>query len=113
MSNASSASDAGGADIEPLIRRIWSRSLSVADVKPDDDFIKLGGDSLRAMQVITLVREELGVEVPLVKLLDTSNLREFCLCVERTLQDHLSSLSEDDLLSLAEGDDQPDRPPDL
>ena len=88
MCNVSSNSDAADAEIEPIIRRIWLDSLSIADIKPGDDFIKLGGDSLRAMQVVSRVHEELGVEVPLARLLQASNFREFCVCVERKLQEH-------------------------
>ncbi|HEV3039096.1 MAG TPA: phosphopantetheine-binding protein [Candidatus Angelobacter sp.] len=88
MSNISSnPSPDHGTEIEQLIRKIWLYSLEIDDVKSEDNFIKLGGDSLRAMQVITLVREDLGAEVPLARLLDACNFREFCSYVEQALHE--------------------------
>jgi len=105
--NSNSEADA---DIDRRMQGIWLKALNGADVKPDDDFIQLGGNSLRAMHVITLVREEFGVEVALAKLLDARSLREFCLSVAQLLRQQGSSLSEDDLL-LAEREIPPGRGP--
>lgn len=74
-------------DVHAKVRSIWAQCLEVADVSPGDDFFGLGGDSLRAMQVMTALREEVGVEVPLVWLFEASTLRDFGARVERAVRE--------------------------
>lgn len=41
---------------EEAVARIWSETLGVEDVAPDDDFFALGGTSLHAIHVVAAVR---------------------------------------------------------
>jgi len=50
---------------QSAIARIWEGSLGIRRVGADDDFFELGGDSLLATQVISRIRDELGVSVPM------------------------------------------------
>ncbi|MFI0908772.1 condensation domain-containing protein, partial [Streptomyces sioyaensis] len=56
---------------------IWSSVLSVPaqEVSPDDDFFAAGGSSLLAARIQLLLRERLGVTVPLSRLLDAPTPR--------------------------------------
>ncbi|MEY2466676.1 MAG: hypothetical protein QOD03_1197, partial [Verrucomicrobiota bacterium] len=54
--------------IEEVVARIWSDVLGVSEVGVLDNFFDLGGHSLLATQVISRMREELQVEVPLANL---------------------------------------------
>jgi amino acid adenylation domain-containing protein len=51
-------------ETETAVARVWEEMLGVAPVGADDDFHALGGDSLLAAQLISRVRECLGVELP-------------------------------------------------
>ena len=59
--------------------------LGVAEVGPDDSFFELGGDSLRATQVVSRLRDELHVELPLRTLFISPTVRELAVRVQETL----------------------------
>ncbi|HEX7241973.1 MAG TPA: amino acid adenylation domain-containing protein, partial [Longimicrobiaceae bacterium] len=50
---------------EEVLSGIWSEVLGVERVGVNEGFFELGGHSLLATRVLSLVREKLGVEVPL------------------------------------------------
>jgi hypothetical protein len=69
---------------EETIARIWSTLLRVERVGADDDFFALGGHSLLATQVVSRVRAELGVEVPLRAVFETRSLAAFAAQVAQS-----------------------------
>ncbi len=66
---------APGTPIEELVAGIWSEVLDVPRLGADDDFFALGGHSLLATQVVSRVRDVLGVELPLGRLFAAPTLR--------------------------------------
>ena len=56
--------------IEAQVAKVWSDVLGRA-VGPEDDFIELGGDSLRAAVATARVAAALGVALPLDEFFDT------------------------------------------
>jgi amino acid adenylation domain-containing protein len=55
---------------EVLVADIWTQILKVQQVGVNDDFFDLGGHSLLATQVISRLREELQLELPLRSLFE-------------------------------------------
>jgi amino acid adenylation domain-containing protein/thioester reductase-like protein len=73
---------------ERVVAAIWQQVLRVDRVGPHDNFFRLGGDSLKAAQLLANLRESLGIQItqirPLIRmLLDNATLRSFAAAVER------------------------------
>jgi len=52
-------------ETERIIARIWQDVLHIGRVRVDDSFFDLGGHSLLAVQVISRLRQEFDIEIPL------------------------------------------------
>ncbi|MDR3636626.1 MAG: non-ribosomal peptide synthetase [Isosphaeraceae bacterium] len=57
--------------VEEQVARIWSKELSAARVGVGDNFFELGGHSIMAVRVISTIRKEFGVSVPLRVVFET------------------------------------------
>ncbi len=52
--------------IEADVTQRWNRILELEDKPHSDDFFELGGTSLKALQLLTEIEENLGLKVPLM-----------------------------------------------
>lgn len=82
--------------VERAVAGIWCQVLGTDRVEPEDNFFDLGGDSIRAAQLLAKVRASLGVMItqvrPLIRLLlDDATLRGFAAAVESARAGALSS----------------------
>ncbi len=66
---------AGGLDEQ--VADVWRTVLGLDTVRPEDDFLALGGHSLAALRVVHMLRRKLGVELQLRHLLDARDLAGF------------------------------------
>src|SRR5262249_20836127 len=77
---------------EELVAGLWAEVLDLpaapgqgaagAGLALDDDFFRLGGHSLLAVRVAARLRDQLGVELPLARLLQLSRLAELAREIE-------------------------------
>lgn len=65
--------------LEEQIRNLWGSVLNVGTevIGPKSSFLRLGGDSISAMQIISRCRDD-GIQVTVQDLLKSRNLTEFC-----------------------------------
>ncbi|HEX8436630.1 amino acid adenylation domain-containing protein, partial [Archangium sp.] len=67
---------------EELLASVWMQVLKVARAGRDDDFFALGGHSLVATQVVSRVRTQCGVELPLRAVFEAPVLRELAARID-------------------------------
>ena len=77
--------------VEANLAAIWKATLEVEAVKPEDNFLQLGGDSMTMMIVLSRVREEFGVTLDPTVLFEFPTLRELGQMVVRQQPDALGS----------------------
>lgn len=71
--------------VAEAVAAAWRTTLKVPQVTDDDDFFQLGGNSIVVTRIVSYLRRELGVEVDMLQLWDTSRFGEFREVVEATL----------------------------
>ncbi|GAA4617229.1 non-ribosomal peptide synthetase [Saccharopolyspora hordei] len=82
---------------------LFAEVLGVAEVTVDDDFFELGGQSLLAAELVTRLRTDLGVEVPLGTVYAAPTVADLAPLLER----ETSSTAFEPLLPLRAGGDRP------
>jgi acyl transferase domain-containing protein/acyl carrier protein len=65
------AAGATGPELERAIARIWGRVLRVDHIGPDDSFFDLGGNSVIALRLISELKRELGLVLPVAALFES------------------------------------------
>jgi acyl carrier protein len=82
LATATEAFLAPSTETERRVAGIWSAVLGVEQVGARDNFFALGGHSLVAMQVMSRLRSELGVTLPLRAIFDAPTVSELAAAVD-------------------------------
>jgi phthiocerol/phenolphthiocerol synthesis type-I polyketide synthase E len=61
-------------ELEEVIAGIWAEVLGAERISVTDDFFELGGNSLVAVQVISMVRKQTGIRLPVRTFFDEPNV---------------------------------------
>jgi len=81
-------------DIEQSIAAILQEILGIELVGVHDDFFELGGDSLRAIQLITRLRDAYGIAPPVRMLFESPTTARLAIAFEELLIDHIEAMPE-------------------
>ena len=76
-------------EAEETLARLWAELLKVERVGRHDNFFELGGHSLLAVQLISRLRQALGMEVPLAALFARPVLADFAASLAQAPADTL------------------------
>jgi acyl transferase domain-containing protein len=83
---AGSAPDGSDAEEAPdLLAALWRESFGGPAIRPDDNFFEMGGTSLQAAQLISVVNDQLLVEARLQDLYEHSTFGDFAARVDELL----------------------------
>ena len=84
-------------DAEANLAEVWSQVLQLKQVGIHDNFFELGGHSLLALRVVSRLRQQLGIEVPLSTVFDTPTVAGMAA---RLTELQAASLDSDELAGL-------------
>ncbi|WP_437627963.1 SDR family oxidoreductase [Sorangium sp. So ce1151] len=78
-------------ELEATLADVWQKVLGIAPIGVNDNFFKLGGDSLMAIQLGTRLRDAVGLEVPINELFDEPTIAGLAARIERRPREARSS----------------------
>ncbi|HYO59952.1 type I polyketide synthase [Archangium sp.] len=84
-------------ELEVTLAGIWAELLGVDQVGIHDSFFQLGGHSLLGMQLLSRIREDLQVDIPLRNLFESPTIAGLALII---LEKRASNVDEDKLRAL-------------
>ncbi|MED3788673.1 phosphopantetheine-binding protein [Peribacillus frigoritolerans] len=69
--------------IEEKLIRFWKEILEQETIDTDSNFFDLGGNSLLAMQFIQMVKNNLGVRLPIKVMFEQSTIKELSVLIKQ------------------------------
>jgi len=69
--------------VEKTLAAIWSQVLGIERIGIQDNFFHLGGDSIRATQVISRVRDAMQTELSFLSFFETPTVAGLAQCIDR------------------------------
>lgn len=68
-------------ETEEQLARMWQGVLEVEQVGVEDDYFELGGDSVRATQLISRIKDAFSVDLSLSAFFDSPTIAEMALVI--------------------------------
>jgi iturin family lipopeptide synthetase B len=78
--------------VEETLTRIWQTFFGIEKIRNMEDFFQVGGDSLKAMTVISEIHKELHVSVPLAEFFNRPTIRELAQYISKAEKSTFSSI---------------------
>lgn len=83
LAGGETMSETAASDIETQLRRLWCDVLGVEAIELDDNFFDLGGDSLLATVLVSLIETELGRSTSVMETFHHPTIRHMARLLER------------------------------
>ena len=65
-------------EIEMKMSKIWSSILGIESIGINDDFFRIGGDSISAIQLISRIRNELDIIIAIFDIFNYRTIQNIC-----------------------------------
>lgn len=73
--------------IEENLVEIWELIFGIHSVGIFDDFFKLGGHSLTAIQLVSLIRKKFSIDIPLKHIFENPNIFTLAKCIQHIMNE--------------------------
>jgi len=77
---------------EIRLARLWSEALGRMDIRRDDSFFNIGGHSLLAARIVSRIRGEFGIDLPLRALFDSATVAALGSRIDDLLQSQTAEI---------------------
>ena len=91
-------------EMEEKLVRIWSNVLGVEKVGIDDDFFALGGHSLKAIKMVSIIQKELSVSISVSEVFSNPTVRqlgEYIGKARRSIYSSIKSVEEKEVYNVS------------
>lgn len=76
---------------EQRIKALWQKVLQMTNVDPNDDFFEIGGHSLLAVELISLIEKEFKIDLPLSILFEYPTIQSIASQVDKLVNEDKKS----------------------
>ncbi|HSU17606.1 polyketide synthase [Longimicrobium sp.] len=87
-------------EAEEAVARMWEELLGIDRIGVHDDFFGMGGHSLLATQIVSRVRTQFGLELPLKSVFEAPTVARYAELIEAAIMAEIEEMSEEEILSL-------------
>lgn len=87
-------------DLEAILAGLWAQALHLDEIGIYDNFFELGGHSLPAIQVISAVRQQFEVSIPLRDFFNAPTIAALAQAIEAAIMAEIDALSDDEAAAL-------------
>jgi tyrocidine synthetase-3 len=79
-------------ETQKALAGLWRELLHVEQPGVEDNFFVLGGHSLRALQLVSMIHRRFDVKVPLAEVFQNPTIRELSACINHSQKAHHTSI---------------------
>ncbi|MCU0532558.1 MAG: SDR family oxidoreductase [Hydrococcus sp. Prado102] len=83
-------------ELESKIAKRYQELLGIEQVGIHDNFFDLGGNSLIGTQLVSLLRQDFKIQIPLLSILEAPTVEELALVIEEIVIEKLENLTEEE-----------------
>jgi acyl carrier protein len=91
---------APGTEMEKQLVAIWEEMLGIAPIGIDDNFFEIGGHSLLAMRVISIIKEKMNVAISLKSFFDLAEIKALAKYIKVNQRDYAIDSEYNDVIKL-------------
>lgn len=92
--DAADLSDAEVSPVEQAVIDEWQSALGSVQIRPADNFFEIGGNSLIAVQTLSMIKRKYGIEISLRELFNSPTAAELATLITPILEDDDEALEE-------------------